>query len=336
MRTIIGLLLMSSLLVWAGCGGDDGNGTDPVVTETVVTAVTASSMTDVTSSVWSQATAKTIGISSGTLAPKSRPTSAAQSVASQISMQALVNNDTLYMRLIWSDASFDCWPRVWVVDSMAGSLPEFEHVNPAGEDLQDQMLIMFRGLPNSVWDVWHWKVQSTAVEGERGGTITGFAEGRRLNGTQLITDAGSLNLEKENNEYGTFNRPTFLHEDSMAFTGFILPLAEADSLSEADFPWNGWSLDDTIAGYLTDQSLASQSAANLNSRWDVRGAWRHASGQYTLVLKGPLDSGYDDDLEMTDGMKVPMKIILTNNSRPSFATGSADQGITALFYLQLP
>lgn len=342
MRTIIGLLLGASLLLWAGCGGDDdGGGTEPTptsVTVTAATAATAPSMTNVTDAVWNQATAKAISLSSGTISPKTRP-NAALAVASEISMQALVNSDTLYLRLIWSDATFDCWPGVWKVDSMAGTNPLFEHVITDYNDTaaqQDQMLVLFKGLPNNVWDVWHWKVQTTAVDGVIGGTITGFAEGRRLSGTQLITDDGDLDLVRQNHGFGSFNRPTFLHQDTMLFTGFILPLDEADSLGEGEFPQNGWSLEDTIPGYLTDQSLASESAANLDSRWDVHGVWRHSSGQYTLVLKGPLHSGYSDDLQMTTGEKVPMKIILSNSSRASFVVGSADQGITALFYLQLP
>jgi len=335
MRRISGFLLTASLLFWAGCGGDDDGGTTPAPTETVVTAVTsatAPSITDVNDVVWNQATARTVGLTSGILAPKSRP-SAALAVASQISVQALVNADTLYMRFIWSDATIDCWPAVWKVDSMAGTNPLFEHVTTQE---QDQMLVLFRGLPNSVWDVWHWKVHSTAVDGEVGGTITGFAEGRRLNGTQLITDAGSLELVRENHNFGTFNRPTFLHEDSMQFTGFILPLAEADSLGEGEFPQTGWSLEDTIPGYLTDQTLATASANDLSSRWDIRGVWRYGSGQYTVVLKSALATGRDDDLQMSDGEKVPIKVILANAVRPSFAVGSADQGITGLFYLQLP
>lgn len=336
MKTVFGFLLSASLLLWAGCGGDDDGGTEPGPTETVVTAVTAAtapSMSNVSDAVWSQATAVSIGVTSGSATPKSRA-NAALTVASQLSLQALVYSDTLYLRAIWSDATFDCWPGLWVVDSMAGTSPEFEHI--VDRD-QDRMLVLFKGLPNNIWDVWYWKVHSTAVEGVVGGTITGFAEGYRLSGTQLLTDAGSLALVRANENYGgAFNRPTFLHEDTMLFTGFILPLAHADSLGEGEFPQSGWSLEDTIPGYLTDQSLATETVGNLNSRWDVRGVWRHSSGQYTVVLKGALDTGHDDDLEMTSGERVPMKIILTNSATPSFLSGNADQGVTGLFYLQLP
>jgi hypothetical protein len=251
-------------------------------------------------------------------------------------MQAIVANDSLFLRFVWADPTFDAYPSAWEVDSLTGAgLPLFDH---ATTQSQDQLLVLFQGLPNSEWDLWHWQVHSTAVAGVVGGTITGFAEGKVLAGTQIIGDHGNLSLVRENGPAGggAFNQPTFLHEDSMEFHGFILPTTEADSILEGEFPQNGWELHDTVPGFLTDQTIADSSATALGSRWDVRGGWRHSEGQYTVVLRGALNSGHADDLVMSAGDRIPMRLILTDKHAQSFSIGSNNQGITGLFYLQLP
>jgi len=328
-------LLCALALMWVGCGGDDGT-TEPPPQATVVTAVTASLapiMSNVNDTIWNRAIAKAVPVTSGEIpvGAKVRPATALV-VASQVNVQATVHGGNVYLRLMWADPTFDAWPHIWVVDSMAGATPYFEHLIT---ESQDQLFVLFRGMPSSQWDVWHWQAHSTALAGQVGGVITGFAEDATYVSNVFTTDAGNLDLVRPNGPYmETFNRPTYLHEDTMAFHGFIMPESEADSLDQ--LPLSGWQVHDTVPGYITDQSLADSSAVALGSRWDIAAVARHSAGQYTVVLRRALNTGYIDDLAMAAGTRLAMKVVLTNKLDPDFAHGLSDQGITGLFYLQLP
>jgi len=330
------LLVCALALIWAGCGGDDGTTEPPPPQATVVTAVTASLapiMGNVNDTIWNRAVTKAVPVTSGTISVGAKVrSSTALVVASQVNVQAAVHGGNLYLRLMWADPTFDAWPHIWVVDSMAGPTPLFEHLVT---ESQDQAIVLFRGMVNHLWDVWRWQAHSTALSGQVGGVITGFAEGATYISNTFTVDDGDLALVRPNGPYmGEFNRPTCLHEDTMAFHGFILPESEADSLDQ--LPLSGWQVHDTVPGYITDQSLADSSAVALGSRWDIAAVALHSAGQYTVVLRRALNTGYTDDLAMAAGTRLAMKVILTDKLDPDFAHGLTDQGITGLFYLQLP
>jgi len=335
MKRIFLISMILSFGLWLGCGGDDSTGPDIPTVDTirVAAASVAPSQDSVSDTIWDRITSKSIAVTSGqlSLSAKQRPVSAL-AVAGQIDIKAAVYSDTLYLRLAWADAVFDVWPQVWVVDSMVGGSPLFEHLVLRS---QDQLLVLFGGLPNDGFDVWHWRAHSTAIEQMPGGMIRGFAEGRVLRNGILTTDAGNLEIVIENHKFGEFNRPTFLHPDTTDFHGFILPLAIADSLDV--LPTSGWSLHDTVPGYLTDQDVGEASAAARGSRWDIRSLATYASGAYTVVLSRALSTGDDaSDLSMQSGQHVPVRLAISNRTEFVFDEGSADQGITKMFYLTIP
>ena len=111
MKKLLLSILTLSLMLWLGCGGDDGP-TDPVgptvVTVTAATGSTAPARLSVEDTVWNRINPTTVAVPADRFASagKRRPTSA-QAVAGSVEVQALVVNEILYLRLTWDDDTWD-------------------------------------------------------------------------------------------------------------------------------------------------------------------------------------------------------------------------------------
>ena len=327
------VLLLPVIGLW-GCGGDDddddgGDGdTTPVVTAVTATSAPAA----VTASTWSTAVAATVPIGAN-LPGFKRTGSAAQAVADDVRIQAAVYGDSLYVKVTWDDETFDVWPSAWIVDSIDGGLPLWEHLTTQYED---QLMLFVSGLPNGNWDTWHWRAATTSFMGSPTGQMTGYAEGGRYVNNAVTPDASPTFLTRENHQYIGFNRPTFLHEDTTEYTGYILADQDADSL--VTLPASGWTQGFLVAGYLTNVGIALLPDASRGSKYDIKVDAKYDAGanQYQVVMRRALNTGYTEDLVMTSGSRLTCRIGIGNEHNFTFTTGSSNQGYSDVFYIDLP
>jgi len=333
--TLFGLLLLPVLMF--GCSGDDDDngGNGPVGPPRVVAfhASSALTLTDVDDVLWGSATATDVEVESTPLAPGIPGRSErrlATAISDQVSVKAVTYNDTLYLRITWSDATFDVWrDRYMVIDTALGLLRFTQDTIVSKED---QLMVMFSGLADNGWDSWHWRVLTTAIKENSGGQLEGFAEGKTLRDGSLTTDGGNVVIALRNQPIAQgFVQPSKMHEDSSEFNGFILFLDESVDLDATSGGWSvgqfipGWRIDSTVAGSTKD--------ATRLSRWDTRAVadWSDGADQYVLVLCRPLDTGFQDDLVMADSAKV--RVGITNNLDFVFDQGSTKQGFTPEFWI---
>ncbi len=350
MRKLTAAILMLGLVFGTGCGSDDDdNGTNPpppsVTRITAATGIVAPSLTSVTDTVWNRITPTTVAIASDRLGTSKQRPPTAMAVAPSVAVQTVVVDETLYMRFNWTDDSFDVWPNAWMVDSLIGTSAHFEQLVI---ESQDQCLVLFDALPNDGWDAWLWQAHSSTVVGAVGEPMTGFAQGRTLRNSAFAIDAGTLDIVRENDSLMSFGIPSYLHNDTNAFTGFILPEAEADSVvfvlpdppsdDVVVLPITGWTEGYMVPGYLTDQTVAQASVEERGSRWDISAVadYSAATDEYTLVLSRALNTGYPDDANLTSLAPVEVRFGITNESDFDLSHGSTKQGFTATFELTLP
>ncbi|RKX24221.1 MAG: hypothetical protein DRP45_08685 [Candidatus Zixiibacteriota bacterium] len=319
-------------LVWVGCGDDKGTEPDPPpVVVTVTAAALASAPDSVNYSGWGSVTATDIAVPLSSWSK--RGVTALPATANSISVQAAVYDDKLYMRFRWADDSMNVWRAYWEVSDVSGGDPLFEtHSNSLITNFEDQLLVLFSGMAGGARDAWHWRALTTATEQVGTNGTSGFAEDMTYLSPNLTSDAGDLQIAIDN-QYGTFNRPTYFHNTTSAFTGYVLPMSESDSLDIV--PSGGWEIGDIVPGWVTIDSVGSMSG-DRGSRWDTRANMLYSSGEYTVVLWRPLSTGNEDDLAMSSGEHITTKLGITNNKDFSFISGGSFQGFTADFTLILP
>jgi len=323
MKRLIALLVLPSLLIWFGCGDDDDppNGpTDTTPTITVTAAATGPDFSSVDEAVWSGVPATTLAVST-TNSPKiGTPKTAI--VANSIIIQAIKTADSLFFRFRWSDATFSVWKDHWATISISPPI-NFVH-NEAGFD-EDHLYLMFDD-GSEGWDVWHWAVLSTGA-----GSL---AEGMTYVGGQLASDNGDLNLAFSNIISG-FTVPAYVHADGAAFTGWYL-VQDLDSLTEYYTNTTGWTMGQKVPGYIIDISMKDDTNqdARRKSRYDIRSVseWDETGEEYTLVLGRALNTGYTEDIDLTDVTTIKAKVGLFDD-QDIFSTGGTGRGFTVEFNL---
>lgn len=329
----LALLLLPVLMI--GCSSDDDvdkpNG--PTGPPRVVSYETATvpSLSNPNDPIWDSATAVTVAISQVPLSPAApgrSERSIARSVPANVSVKAITQNDTLYLQVVWTDVTFDARPDPFVLISFDEGLPLFAHDEAASED---QLILLFDGMTDDRDDVWHWRVLTTTALENGSGYWEGFAEGKSLLNNTLTLDQGSVVCAFSNPSPGGFNQPQYMHEDSSDFTGYILYLDASVNYRSTS---GGWTVGQYIPGYRTDSSIAgSTKDPYRQSRWDVRAVseWSDGTDQYTVVLCGAMDTGYDDDLVMADSVSV--RVGITDKLDFDFGIGSNRQGFTSAFWI---
>jgi hypothetical protein len=356
MKRCVPIFVMLLFGLWLGCGGNEEGPTDNggkpqrLVASTTVNEPTLDSVND---PVWSTVASVVVPVSQAGR-PKLRPLEAA-AVPPNITVKAIKKSGKLYLRLQWSDSTFDAYPDHYEVTEIntGGTLP---HVLFDQKDRlvsqEDQVFVMFAGLPEGDYDVWNWRVLTT------GGP--GLGEGYNYLTTEslLVEDAAGtttnpgiiINPETSPNS----EQPTYARYDTSDFHGYVLYTDDAihylndtlgiiiDSVIQPPdtipiFFWNtiGWDTGQIVPGWLIDSTFDTLPAA-LGSRWDIRTVSEYDSiaNSYQLVMCRKLDTDFGDDLVLQDSVKVKIGIY---DSQDEFGgPGTADRGFSDVFWIILP
>jgi hypothetical protein len=327
MRKLVGFFLLIALSLWMGCGDDDGTDPTPVPVPRVVVAQpgVAPSLDNADDGVWSSVIAKGIAVSA-TNVPKVAVGKAA-AVPDSVYVKAIVHNDSLYVRLVWDDASHDIWRDRYEVDTIEIGFVRFFHdcCEDNAINREDQLFIMFAGLPDNAYDTWNWRSLTTAV-----GRL---AEGMTYQNGSLepdSTDLGTAPAIRHTPMQGT-SQPQYMRNDSSEFDGYVLyteynPPYELVSLDAGS---EGWEKGQIIPGWLIDTSVFNRSSIIRGSRWDIRSASKYDSSatEYTVMLCRPLDTGFSDDLNMLALDSVKAKIGVLDN-QIAVGTGGTRRGFS--------
>ena len=321
MKKLIPIAVILSLAVWSGCS-DDPAPTEPppppppvrVVANTAVGAPTLSSVDE---AIWANVTEFTLDISTQN-SPK-LPAPASSAVSDSVRVKAIVSGGELYLRVEYDDNDLNLLKFPYVLQE--GGFLNFVS-DPTS--FEDQLYIMFSGLPNSAYDVWNWRSLETAP--------AGLAEGKTLfNDTVLVTDGGAQVVALPNPVFNAW--PKWAHKDSSAFTGEILYVEDTSGFDRyAGDP--GWALGDIIPGYYIDTNVRSNVQITPQSRWDIFTVsdFDATNNKITVVLKRKLNTTYSEDLVMADS--VQFRIGLFDNQSDFNLSGSR-RGFTDLFWLIL-
>ncbi len=323
--------LLAGLLILTGCSDDDDDG-NPVGPGTVtVTAVSAASApTTVDHSVWGGITATTVDISGIALAKQRL--SATASTASSIDVKAAVHSSTLYLWLNWEDDSFDVWRDRFVCTDTGAEGPPVDPILFLQDEIsfkEDELLVLFE-MDASVWDAWYWRVLTTG-----GGHL---AEGMMLESGGLVADSSDSNVTVAVTNAVSDIIPINMQPDSSDEDDddYLLYTDVAVSLNRYT---RGWAIDQKLAGWMVDSTLAGAARADARgSHWDIASVHEYdaVAHEYTVVLSCALNTGYDDDIVMTSGDEVTVRLGISNNFDFQISGGSTGQGFTDEFTLKLP
>lgn len=327
MRKLNFAILLISMGMWLGCGGDDdpvGPDEPTIITVTAVAGSTAPARMSVDDAVWTAITPKTIPITASQFSvAKSRPVSAL-AVAPNVKIQATVVDDTLYLRLAWSDDSWDRWPGRFSVTGFQypgnDTLPIFTHDNMSARE--DQALVLFKGPGEINWDAWQWRMTTTGA--------AYLAQGYMLIENVLVRDFGNESVVTSNVDTISGN-PIYMHTNGQASDSYrLIP----DSIVAIDYylPWDSGQF---LPGWIINDTLYQASEAARGSKFDINSFSRYASNEYVVVLSRSL-AGSTNDLDMTGPITLDCKIGITNNADFIMTQGYSEQGFSSTFKLVIP
>lgn len=360
MKRLVPIVVILSLGLWFGCSSDDddgngngnGVGLDRVIADTTVSAPSLDSVND---PAWDSVPVVTLEAVVAGSSPKIGGDQSAAVIL--LSLQAIEKDNTLYLRLSWSDQSFSVWrDHFYVTDLVGGATANFSRDLQAHED---QVFVLFQMPETMDWDVWNWRVLTTDPGGLAEG-LTLQKDGFTFIDTQwVLNDSGriidTLYVEKTIDtllsDIGTpvggggeffkvalpliteSSQPKQMHSTGASFKGYLLYEAEVVTMVAQA----GWALDDTLPGFRIDESFTkNRSVADRNSRFDIKAASSYDNdlGIYTVVLARALNS-FADDLDLSTLGQVKVKIGLFDN-QTRFLTGSIKRSFTSEFWLVLP
>jgi hypothetical protein len=292
--------------------------------------------------VWNSVDSVMVGVSAANT-PKVVPGAKITAVPSEVKVQAIAKNDTLYLRLRWADPTFSAYPHLDTVSNI--SPLTFERDVLAQED---QAFVMFEDATLG-YDVWGWQVLRTGGLGlGKGYTYSDGVLTPDANGTSVLPTAS------ENNEQG-FTSPIYMSGDTSEFNGYVLYLPPngntvlfSDSMrtdttdvggqqviTTVTFGQStGWSLGQKLPGYVLDSSVVASWRTDVQrgSILDIRTTDSYSGGGYSLVMKRAMNTGYEDDLDMVPLDSVKVVIGLFDN-QDSFTTGGTRRGFSAPFWI---
>jgi hypothetical protein len=350
MKRCVPIFVMLLFGLWLGCGGkeegptDNGEKPQRLVANTTVNAPTLDSVND---PVWLTVDSVVVPVKQGN--PKLRPTEAAV-VPPNVTVKAIKKSGKLYLRLQWSDSTFDAYPDNFEFDHyIPGTPPAVWYEHKAHElTEEDQIFVLFDSLPEGGYDVWNWRVLTTGAVGLGKGYNYLSADSLLVaDSAGTVTDSGITT----NPDRGA-GQPTYARYDTSKFHGYLLYTADTvnyqqilDSIYDTmGGVWQhvyfhnttGWQTGQKIPGWLIDSSFASLSDEELGSRWDIRTVSEYDSiaDYYQLVLCRKLNTGFSDDLVLQDSVKVKIGIY---DSQDEFGgPGTADRGFSDVFWIILP
>jgi len=290
--------------------------------------------------------------------PQTRPPEAAD-VPPDIYVQAIKKANDLYLRLQWSDPTFDAYPDHFEVETIytGGALPYVEFKSEfLSVPYEDQIFVMFDGLPKGGYDVWNWRVLTTGGAGlGKGYSYTDTLIGDILVEDTLIEDAiGTAGDSVAIENPAISQQPTYAHMDTSKFDGYILYVDSAVHREEAiDSIWDsqtqdwmliffpnttGWDIGQVVPGWLINSNFASMSDNERGSRWDIKAVsvYDNDPAQYRVVLCRKLNTGFsvDEDIDLSAVDSVKVKIGIYDNQE-DFKTGSPRRGFSDDFWIIL-
>jgi len=347
MKRLIPVFAVLLVGLWVSCSDENGptNNGDTTLRLVANTTVDEPSLSSPDEVVWSSVDSVTVPVKMGN-APKLKPPKAA-AIPPEILVKAIKKGGKLYLRLQWSDMTFDTYPEHFKATEInTQSLPPRVNFTqqPCEPACEDQIYVMFDGLSDNTYDVWNWRVLTTGGGGlGKGYTCT-------YDGTPVADAAGtatdSVVVENPPDEFG---QPTYASIDTSEFQGFILYLQDTVNRNEIldsiydpymgdyiyiyFFNTTGWELDQKVPGWLIDSSFASLSDSARGSRWDIKAVSDTAAGQYHVVLCRKLDTGFSDDIVLIDSVKVTIGIF---DNQVTFEPPSSNRGFSNDFWIILP
>jgi hypothetical protein len=352
MKRCVPIFVMLLFGLWLGCGGkekgptDNGEKPQRLVANTTVDEPTLDSVND---PVWSTIDSVVVPVSQAGN-PKLRPPDAA-AVPPNVTVKAVKKSDKLYLRLQWSDATFDAYFENYEVDHIIPGTPQavwFKH-NDSDLTQEDQIFVLFDGLPEGGYDVWNWRVLTTGAIGLGKGFNYLSADSLLVaDSAGTVTDFGIIT----NPERDLAHQPTYAHKNSSDFHGYLLYTTDTvnyqqvlDSIYDEYlgewvdvffFNTTGWQIGQKIPGWLIDSSLAL-SDEQLGSRWDIKSVSEYDStaDYYQVVLCRKLYTTFTDDMDLSavDSVKVKIGIY---DSQEEFDEQTNHRGFSDVFWIILP
>ena len=353
MKKLIPISVVLLLGLWIGCGDDKGTDEEQpleVVKVYADTAVDAPILSSADEQVWASVDSFRVGVSQGN-SPKLRPPEAA-AVPPDIYVQAIKKAGNLYLRLQWSDTSFNAYPAHFFCTTATPPL-EFSH-QPLPPAYEDQVFVMFDGGSEWGYDVWNWRVLTTGA----GGLGRGYTYSKDTLVKDAAGTASDSTVADSNPPY--FAWPTYAHKDTSQFDGYILYIADAVKWSDTleiridtviygdppvtifdttaiTFPLTtGWELDQKVPGWLIDSSFVSRTDEERGSRWDIKAVsvYDDVALEHRVVLCRKLNTTFTDDIDLSAMDSVKVKIGIYDNQE-KFGQPSSRRGFSDDFWIIL-
>ncbi len=354
MKKLIPISVVLLLGFWIGCGDDEStNGPEePTVVRVIAnTTVSAPTLSSADEDVWADVDSFLVGVSQAN-SPKLRPPEAA-AYPPDIYVQAIKKDSNLYLRLQWSDLTFDAYPNHYKVTGDTIPPIDFtrEYTPPAYED---QIFVMFDSLLDGGYDAWNWRVLTTGGGGlGKGCTYQDTMTAPTADAVGTVSSSGAVENPPK------FGQPTYAHKNTSEFNHYILFTADTvhwdsvlytdiDTIIFGDPPdtifdttevhfWEttGWKLGQKVPGWLIDSSFASRTDEERGSRWDIKAVsvYDNDAAQYRVVLCRKLNTGFVDDINLAPVDSVKVKVGIFDNQEEF--TPSSNRGFSDDFWIIL-
>ena len=323
MKKLIPIAVILSFAVCSGCSSDDPAPTEPppppppvrVVANTTVSAPTLSSVDE---AVWDNVTEFVLDISTQN-SPK-LPAPASSAVSDSVNVKAIVSGGELFLRVEFDDDDLNILREFHQTVDIDLN---FSRITVSHED---QVFVMFSGLPNGDLDVWNWRSLTTGT--------AGLAEGFTfvLSNDTLVVDAGAQQVAFSNAHPIDSTRPVWVDTTSPNYTGDFIYIENRDSIQKYLTFFREPGI--VVPGYYIDTNVRSNVQITPQSRWDIFtvSAFDAVNEKITVVLKRILNTGWPEDFVMVDSVEFRIGLF---DDQDRFDLGGSRRGYTDLFWLIL-
>ena len=322
MKKLIPIAVILSFAVWSGCGDDEpdtptGSNGPTVVRVVANTMVSAPTLSSVDEAVWSSVTEYAIDVSSN-FSPK-LPAPASSAASDSVHVKAIVSGGELYLRVEFDDNDLNVLKDYYKTED---DNLNFERVTSSQED---QVFVIYSGLPNGNFDVWNWRSLTTGT--------AGLAEGLTLINNTLVVDSGPQQVAFINEDSVIVGRPKWVHTTGASYTGEILYIEDLDTMANHLNEFFAAGL--VVQGWYVDSGVGNQVQNTFpQSRWDIFtvSSFGAVNERITVVLKRKLNTTYSEDLVLVDSVQVRIGIF---DNQSDFDLQHSRRGFTELFWLIL-
>jgi len=333
MYRLLIISILSIIVIFAGCGGDSGGGSDPEPEapphRLVVDTLANPTFTDVDEAVWLALDSPSVAnVVAGEDVLYGRNSTLG---IKTVELSAIKTNDTLYIRAKWNDAS---------ANLMGGAINKLSYSTSWGYDTysgEDKFLMIFakEGATNGAdcsqmchvtehktaidtIDVWKWLSARTNPANLAEDGIWNVLENK---GDSRIGLTTTDNVYVRNWNSGQI-RPYYMHPDTTDFAGNFL-YNEDTTEFESSYDWaTGYKM----PGYIIDSAYYNNS--DPVSAWDVRAISEFdstgavSSYNWTVVFRRALNTGNLDDFDFTNLDSVRVAIAITHNDYTGMFSGA--------------